>query len=268
MKINNELIKKNINDVILTREISSITLNNDDSLLNFIVQKNEHVDLLLIDVFDGLNANFFVEKDASLTIKFINSNSKKNVSLHGILNENSEFNMYFADFAKESITLTSNVILLGDNSSSKVEFSTVSKDKVEKNYFINFDHIGKSTTSVLDCYGVSENEASISVKGISHIEKNSIKSNAIQKAKVILFDKNSKGKASPILKIDCDDIKASHACAIGSLNEDHIYYLLSRGINISEARKLVVLGYLLPIKNHFTNQDDKEYIENYVRGEF
>ena len=85
--------------------------------------------------------------------------------------------------------------------------------------------------------------------------------------KVILFDKESKAKASPTLKIDCDDIVANHACAIGSLNEDHVFYLKTRGLSEDEARRLITLGYLTPIENYF-DESRKELIESYIKENF
>ena len=105
------------------------------------------------------------------------------------------------------------------------------------------------------------------VEGISHIEKGAIKSKASQKIKSILFDKTSEAIANPILKIDCDDIEASHACAIGSLNDDHLFYLLSRGIALEDAKKLITYGYLNPIVNYFLDEE-KEELENLIKKEF
>ena len=70
----------------------------------------------------------------------------------------------------------------------------------------------------------------------------------------------------PILKIDCDDIEASHACSIGNLNENHIFYLMSRGISEDEARKLIVEGYLNPISSYFDEQNASEISEK-IKGE-
>jgi Fe-S cluster assembly protein SufD len=66
--------------------------------------------------------------------------------------------------------------------------------------------------------------------------------------------------ANPILKIDNNDIVASHAAAVGTLNEDHVFYLLSRGIDIKNARKLITLGYLTNIFTEF-NDEDKEILD-------
>ena len=106
---------------------------------------------------------------------------------------------------------------------------------------------------------VDAKDGSITILG-----KNSMEPNAT--VAVITADQAS-AIANPILKIDCDDIEASHACAIGSLNDDHLFYLLSRGIALEDAKKLITYGYLNPIVNYF-DDEDKEELENLIKKEF
>jgi Fe-S cluster assembly protein SufD len=109
-------------------------------------------------------------------------------------------------------------------------------------------------------YGVAANNSTLLFDGVSHIEKMASKSNASQTAKIIIYDDECRAMANPILKIDNNDITASHAAAVGTLNEDHVFYLLSRGIDIKTARKLITLGYLTNIFKEF-NEDDKNLLE-------
>jgi Fe-S cluster assembly protein SufD len=50
-----------------------------------------------------------------------------------------------------------------------------------------------------------------------------------------------------ILLIDEDDVTAGHAASVGQVNEEQIYYLMSRGISRSEAEYLVIFGFLAPV---------------------
>ena len=54
---------------------------------------------------------------------------------------------------------------------------------------------------------------------------------------------------------------------IGSLNDDYLFYLLSRGIALEDAKKLITYGYLNPIVNYF-DDEDKEELENLIKKEF
>ena len=239
---------------------------NEEVASTFNVQKNQCVSIENNDINKDLDLTFFVQKSATLNLKLLLRKNGLNIKIHANLEQNSSFNVYFADFCNENIKLDSHVILLGNNSNSEFRFSSLTNKEISKNYNICFDHIGEKTNSILEGYGVCLDKSNLTVKGISHIEKESIKSNAKQKIKCILFDKESSAIADPILKIDCDDISASHACAIGSLNADHIFYLLSRGIDEKEAKKLITFGYLNPIKDYFSDKG-KEAITSLIEGD-
>lgn len=219
-----------------------------------------------IEDFEGeLNLDFFVQEGAQINLKLLNLNCKKTINLKGNVCRTGLFFINIADFIKGEFDIKSNIILYGDDARSEVRFSSLVNEKFRKNYDISFSHIGKHTESILEGYGVSQDEGNLVVKGVSHIEKDSIKSKANQLVKVILFDELSKAKASPILKIDCDDIKANHGCAIGALNQEHLYYLMSRGLTINESKRLITQGYLLPIAKNF-NKDEQQLIINTIEG--
>lgn len=257
IKNNNTLSIKNSEEVILSLEENIEEINID-------VLSNVKASIIMTDFYDT-NINFFIQNNASLELKIVNNETKKRLNLKANLCRNAIFNTYFADLSDTDIILNSNVILYGENSASEFRFASLAKNNNNKYYSISFSHLNERTSSILTGFGVSQNNATIKCIGTSHIEKDSIKSSAKQSVKVILFDETSKAIASPTLKIDCDDIKASHGCAIGALNEDHLFYLLSRGLNITDARKLITTGYLIPITQYFDG-DLKEKIFNEING--
>ena len=82
--------------------------------------------------------------------------------------------------------------------------------------------------------------------------------------KIIVFDEEASGVASPILKIDENDVKASHGAVVGQLNNDHMFYLMSRGLTQDEARMIITLGYLKPVSAQF-NEEIQLNIENAIK---
>ena len=230
------------------------------------VSCNQKINLNLVDNFDG-ELTIFLQKDSVCNLRIFYKENKNSLVLRTFLSENAELNVYFADFSMGNSSLSANSILYGNEAKSTFKYSSISKNNDAKNYHISFSHIGEKTISNLEGYSVNMNESKLKVEGVSHIEKNSIKSKAHQKIKGILFDKESVAIANPILKIDCDDIEASHACAIGSLNDNHLFYLLSRGLPLKDARKLITFGYLNPIVEYF-DEKDKEELKAIIEREF
>lgn len=239
-------------------------LENKEQEIN--VKKDENISLDLTDISDA-SLTLFLQKNSVCNLRIFFKNQKNSLVLHANLNDNASLNIYFADFSNDNSSLISNVILLGESAKSSFKFSSLVTKNDNKKYSISFSHIGEKSESILEGYSVNTDTSKLKVEGISHIEKDAIKSKASQKIKAILFDQTSSAIANPILKIDCDDIEASHACAIGSLNDDHLFYLLSRGIALEDAKKLITYGYLNPIVNYF-DDEDKEELENLIKKEF
>ena len=57
----------------------------------------------------------------------------------------------------------------------------------------------------------------------------------------------------PALEIDNNDVKCSHSSAVGQIDKEKIFYLMSRGLYKSEAKKKIVEGYFSPILELLSN---------------
>ncbi len=260
-------IKEVRNHIVFDKDgDEKIVLNNEINCQSFCVKKNRIVTLYL-NVLNSSDIEIDIEENSLLKLLIIVDGQNNNINLNVNCKKEATFQCVFGDFTNSNTTFNSKVDLAGEESKGEVIFSAVSNERYKKHYVCNFNHLNVKTESNLKSFGVSLKNSEISIKGDSFIPKYAIKSKASQDAKIILFDKESRGIASPILKIECDDIKANHACSIGSINEDHLYYLMSRGLDIETVRKLIVLGYITPIKNYF-NDDVKEYIDTFIGRTF
>lgn len=268
MELNNSILNKENYSVIVDNSLNiNLSLKDISSEVSFVVLDNQELNLNIHDFNTANQLTFYVNKFSKVNVKIINDNLDKKIAIKGDVKDSGEINFYFADFSSNNLDLVSNVILEGENSKGSFRFSSVANDKITKKYNVGFDQIGHKSSSEFIGYGVSLKTGEIDAKGITHIEKNVVNAVADQKIKVILFDKESKAKASPTLRIDSDDIIANHACAIGSLNEDHIFYLKTRGLDESEARRLITMGYLIPLEEYF-DKDDKDKIDSYIKENF
>ena len=81
-------------------------------------------------------------------------------------------------------------------------------------------------------------------------------------SKALLLNEDAEFNSKPELEIYADDVKCSHGSASGSLNEDSIFYLMSRGLNYKEAKKLLINGFLLDVVEKITDSEIKNLIKN------
>ena len=80
----------------------------------------------------------------------------------------------------------------------------------------------------------------------------------------MVFDEASSAIAKPILKIDENDIEASHAAVVGKINDEHLFYMTSRGLSEAEAKELITFGYLKPILAGFNDDNTRAYISSLI----
>lgn len=94
---------------------------------------------------------------------------------------------------------------------------------------------------------VMREEASAIINGITKIEKGATRADGQQTEKVLMLSPKARGDANPILLIDEDDVTAGHAASVGQVNAEQIHYLMSRGINRTDAERLIIYGFLAPV---------------------
>ena len=224
--------------------------------------KNRENRVIELDNFSDLNIE--VLDGSSLTLKLANFSNLENLKISAKIGKDSTFDMVFADFAQSNITVKSQVNLVEEGASCTWHLATLSNANFKKVFDVSFIHEVGHTTALMDNYGVAKDESNIVFSGISHIKNGAKKANTKQNAKIIVFDKKSNGTASPILKIDENDVQASHGAVVGQLNSDHMFYLMSRGLNKEEARMIITLGYLNPISVKFS-ENIQQRIEQAIK---
>lgn len=178
--------------------------------------------------------------------------SKLNVDI--VLNENANVIFYFVDLTAGTTTFKAH--LLGENAQVHVNTLVISKEKIQINQEII--HKAKHTFSEIKNYGVSLEKGSISFETVGKIENKNSSSNCRQLSKGLILGDEGYISSKPILLIDEFDVKAYHGASIGKMNEDDLFYLMSRGLTKEESYRLVLLGMTEPFLNEIKNQDIKE----------
>ena len=104
-------------------------------------------------------------------------------------------------------------------------------------------HAQPNSESHQDYKGIFAEKATGVFNGKIIVEKEAQKTNAFQQNNNILMDDKASVNTKPQLEIFADDVKCSHGCTIGQLDEDALFYLQSRGIPKKEARGLLTYAF-------------------------
>ncbi len=217
---------------------------------NRIIIHNENKEIELIDV-----SEIFVEvTNGELLLKLAYFEPINELKIKGNINNNGHLNVVFVDYSKKSINCVARIDLNEIEATCDWKLASLSSLNNTKKFDISFIHNKEKTIAVMNNYGVSKDKANIIFTGVNHIKEKCSKSITRQNAKIILFDEQSKGSASPILKIDENDVVASHGAIVGQISDEHMFYLMSRGLNEKEARELIIKGYLSPFTSVYSEK--------------
>ena len=104
-------------------------------------------------------------------------------------------------------------------------------------------HAQPNSESHQDYKGIYAENATGVFNGKIIVEKEAQKTNAFQQNNNILMDDKASINTKPQLEIFADDVKCSHGCTIGQLDEDALFYLQTRGIPKKEARGLLTYAF-------------------------
>jgi len=115
------------------------------------------------------------------------------------------------------------------------------KQHVDHNTLVH--HIAENCESHQDYKGIFDGNATGVFNGKVYVEKEAQKLDAFQQNNNILVSDKATINAKPQLEIFADDVKCSHGCTIGQLDEEALFYLRSRGIAKKEARALLMYAF-------------------------
>ena len=241
--------------------------------LNFVLEKNSS--LKLIDFFNDTSDKNFMNIFYNFNLK--KDSILKNYKIDKSLNKNLKYSFNNIDQEENSISETFifssgsnyfkneiNCNLKGEYSSAFINgiFSLQGSQQHEIRSTVN--HLVENTKSYQLIKSVLGKNSKAVYQGRIFVDPKAQKTDGYQLSKAILLDETSEFNAKPELEIYADDVKCSHGSASGSLNENSIFYLMSRGLNYKQSKELLINGFMLDVVEKITNTEIRNLIKNII----
>lgn len=131
----------------------------------------------------------------------------------------------------------------GERIDSTLKGITIIGDKQHVDHFTLVHHAQPNCESHQDYKGIFGDNSTGVFNGKIYVEKEAQKTNAFQQNNNILISEKATINAKPQLEIFADDVKCSHGCTIGQLDESAMFYMQQRGIPKKEARALLMYAF-------------------------
>jgi len=112
--------------------------------------------------------------------------------------------------------------------------------------------------------GIIDDNATAVFNGKIFVQPQAQKINAFQSNKNVLLSDTATVNTKPQLEIYADDVKCSHGCTVGQLDEEALFYLRSRGINEKTAKSLLVHSFAVDILEYIKPQAIRNYVDQLI----
>jgi Fe-S cluster assembly scaffold protein SufB len=230
----NIIVCEDFSKATLVQELYSPEVNNSQSqqqayfeLLEAHVMPNAQCEMVTLQSMNYDSINFsnrkaFVERDAKMSWSlalFGSQLSRYKVDSimqgPGALAEDVEI---IFGIGNQSFDITSNLIHVAPHTRGKVLVKSVLKDTSQSLF-----------------------------KGMIKINKNAKATESYLAGHAILLNKGAKSDAIPGLEIECNEVRATHSASVAQIDENQIFYLMSRGLSKELAKREIVGGFLEPI---------------------
>ncbi|WP_440921666.1 SufB/SufD family protein [Candidatus Pelagibacter sp.] len=253
---NKKMKSKNINlrldfELEQNSSLKLIDFFSDDSEKNFMnIFYNFNLDR------DAILKNYKIDKSLNKNLKysFNNINQKQNS-----ISETFVFSAG-SDYFKNEI----NCNLKGEYSSAFINGIFSLDDNKQHEIRTTINHLVENTKSYQLIKSVLGKNTKSAYQGRIYVDSKAQKTDGYQLSKAILLDETSEFNAKPELEIYADDVKCSHGSASGSLDENSIFYLMSRGLNYKQAKGLLINGFLLDVIEKITDAETKDLLKKMI----
>ena len=211
----------------------NILINKNSNLKNYIFDLNKNQNLRYsftnIDIYENSNSENFIYSSGSKFSKYeIKSNLKE----------------------KYSSAFINGIINLDKNNHHEIK--------------TNINHLAENTKSYQLIKSVLNDKSTGVYQGKIFVNDQAQKTDGYQLSKALLLDENTEFNGKPELEIYADDVKCSHGSTSGNLDENSIFYLMSRGLNYDQAKKLLIDGFINDVIEKITNIEIQKYLKEAI----
>ena len=230
-------------------EVCLIEYNIDDSNGSFI--KN---------TFDSISVNKNASY-ASYVVQINKSNGLFYKFTKSVLDERSHYKKYIFSSGLKFNKIEEQVDLNGQYSNCNIQSALFLSSDEHQEIKTRINHLQPNCESYQNIKNVLSQNSKGVYQGKIFVKDVAQKTNAYQLSKGLILDEASEFDAKPELEIYADDVKCSHGSTSGSIDQDAIYYLMTRGISKNDATSLLIKGFLFDVAESIQESRIKKLIE-------
>ena len=247
------------NKILNNKNTIRIKENSELHLIEYTINKSE------FKFVNNSYENIILEKNSKFKNLYL-QNNKSNGFFHKFLKSQLYSNAHYSNLIFSSglkfNKLDIECDLVGERSKCDILSSLFLNENEHQEIKTRINHLVPNCNSYQKVKIVLSSESKGIFQGKIYVKDIAQKTDAYQLSKALLLKDNAEFNSKPELEIYADDVKCSHGSTSGSIDEDSLYYLMTRGLNRDESIKLLIKGFLNDIVEYIKSPSIKKFIEN------
>lgn len=177
------------------------------------------------------------------------------------IKKNSHLTLVYIVNGEEDLSLSPSIHLAGEYASVTLVGLVTGRGTACIHINTLQHHQAKNTTSNLLVKSVLSDSSACIYEGGIVVDKSAQKTDAYQRNENLLLDEKTQATSSPALEILANDVRCTHGAVVKTFDENEVWYLLSRGIHRSRARKMIASGFLTSAYTLIDNESERADVE-------
>ncbi|MGC8870624.1 MAG: SufD family Fe-S cluster assembly protein [Brevinematia bacterium] len=157
------------------------------------------------------------------------------------------------------------IFLYGNNVDLKYTGIYYTNASQRYDLIVNARHLSFNQGADVIVKGVLDDSSKVYFNGILKVDRNLKHINSFLGGHLLHLSPNCKSDSVPSLEIDSFDVKSGHAASLTQLDENKLFYMMSRGLSQEEAREAMVQGFIEGGLNRITDVDFRKKVKNHLR---
>ena len=191
-----------------------------------------------------------VMKDAKARYSSIENWSKNTFNLNtkrAVVDENGVIEWVNGNTGSTSTMLYPTSVLVGKGARSEYLGVAFAGKGQNQDTGTKVYHLAPNTTSIIQSKSISTEGGITTYRGLVKVAKKAKHSKVSVECDALMTDSLSSSNTIPYIQVENDDVDLAHEATVGSISDETIFYLMSRGVSEADAKKMIVSGFIEPI---------------------
>lgn len=262
-------------NITTSANIKIIHLNKKETYIDYHLIVAENLSVNITNIYyrvtnkAKIKMDLVCKDDSCVIIKNItNAYDDLNMHIRSFCLQGAQLRLDDLVISDKKVNYYSAIYLVDNNSACEMNNIIINTTGQVQVFDYKIIHDALETISHMNSYGITKNTSNLVINCWGRIEKNAKNAQMFQKTKGLIMDLSSSIISSPILEIEENEVIANHGAAIGAIDDDELYYLMSRGLNRIESERLIINTYIAPFYANISDKTVLAHIHEEIKTQF